>query len=304
MATNDPKPNEVFCPEHQFAGAKFIPTPHTVHYGKMICPKCDKFLAWAKKPAERKRGNAQSFVLGGQEFATKKELTERIRSILAQSPLNTPLCNGEFEVVTDLFKLHPEVDTKIGSGIDHIEVRTNNEFAFGSRGFWIIRTDGTETDISYIKCLQGETAHRNQFVKACRAAIKPHIEHFRKEFFRVAPTPTCCLTGQPIRPDTCHVDHIPPYTFERIIDAFATLNGLDLNTPGLCVTGVDGWLMPTIADDLLRDKFIQFHHTFAQLRVISASANVSVVPKSAKRGNHDIQVSLFENGARQQATAG
>jgi hypothetical protein len=298
------KSNEVFCPEHQYAGAKFIPTPHTVHYGKMVCPKCERFLSWAKKPEESKRKNAQSFTLGGQEFPTKTALTDYIKTVLAQSPLNAPLTNDAADVVTDLFKLHPESDTKIGAGIDRVEVRINREFAGNSRGFWIVRADGTETDISYKKCLEGETVHRNQFIKACRATIKPHIEYFRREFFRVATTPTCCLTGQPVQPNTCHVDHTPPYTFERIIDAFAALHGLDLNAPGLCVSGVDGWLLPSLADDILRDKFVQFHNTFAQLRVISVSANTNLVPKSVIRGNHELQASLFQNGAHAEVTAG
>lgn len=268
----------------------------------MVCPKCDQFLAHARKPVGIKR-NAQAFSLGGRDFSTKTELADCVRSILADSPLNTPLNGESADIVSSLFEMHPEAETKIGSGIGHIEIRINNEFSKSSRGFWIVRTDGTETDISYKKCLEGEVAYRNQFIRACRATIKPHIEHFRREFFRVALMPTCCLTGEPLRPDACHVDHTPPYTFERIIDAFAALNGLDLNAPGLCVTGMDGWLLPSLADDILRDKFVQFHNTFAQLRVISVPANVSIVPKSVKRGDYDVQVSLFPNGSNGQISA-
>lgn len=296
------KPNEVFCKEHPFSGARFVPAPHQPGYGKMVCPKCSDFLGWAKKPeGSAKRGNA--FTLGGKEFSTKTELTEYIKSVLAGLPLNTPLDGDPYEIISSLFELHPDAETKIGPGIGHIEIRINKEFSKISRGFWIVRADGTETDISYKKCLEGESAYRNQFIRACRVTIKPHIEHFRREFFRVALAPTCCLTGEPLSRETCHVDHAPPYTFERIVDAFAALNGLDPNAPGLCVSGIDGWLLPSLADDILRDKFVQFHNTFAQLRVISAPANMVIVPKSVKRGNHDVQVGLFENGSIRQNSA-
>lgn len=293
----DLSPNEVFCKEHPYGGVRFVPTPHRVHYGKMVCPKCDRFLAWAKKPAKDDDKRKLSFSLGDRDFATKTELTEFIKSVLAGSPLNTPLGEDVANVLRDLFALHPDAEAKMRAGIERIEVRVNGEFARNSQGFWIVRADGTETDISYKKCLDGEAAYRNQFIRACRATIRPHIDHFRNEFFRHSPMPTCCLTGQPLRPETCHVDHAPPYTFERIIEAFVTLNGLDLDAPGLCVNGVDGWLLPMIADDILRDRFVQFHNTFARLRVISAPANISIVPKTVQRGNDDVQVSLFENGA-------
>lgn len=162
----------------------------------------------------------------------------------------------------------------------------NPEFGYGSkaRGFWIVRRDGSETDFSYKKCLEGERVYHNTFVRACRFAIKDYIEAFKSDFFRVAIKPTCGLTGIPLTPNDCHVDHTPPFTFDRIVQAFAVLHGLDMNDPCLTIRGVDGLVVPTFSSEMLREQFILFHNAFAQLRVISIEANLSLVKTTTLPG--------------------
>lgn len=223
----------------------------------------------------------QPITLGGKTFDNKTHVADYIKMILKDYPLG-PLQDESLAVVSELFSFHPEADTKMGAGIARIEIRINHNYSNTARGFWIVRTDGSETDISYKKCLEGDRAYRNQFLHACRFAIKEHINAFKNEFFRVALKPTCALTGVSISPDNSHVDHIPPYTFSRIVDAFVVLNELNIDAPGLCLSGFDGLLIPTFADPLLRDRFVQFHNNLASLRVISAAANTGLVQQDAR----------------------
>lgn len=223
----------------------------------------------------------QPITLGGKVFDNKTQVAEYIKGVLKDSPVG-PITGETLAVVTELFSFHPEADTKIGAGITKIEIRINQNYSNTARGFWIVRTDGTETDISYKKCLEGERAYRNQFLHACRFAIKEHVNAFKAEFFRVAVRPTCALTGDSITPENSHVDHIPPYTFSRIVEAFVVLNGLNIDAPGLCLSGFDGLLIPTFTDPLLRDKFVQFHNNLASLRVISAAANTGLVQQDVR----------------------
>jgi hypothetical protein len=180
-----------------------------------------------------------------------------------------------------LLNWHPEAEQKIGVGIAAIEVRPT-EFGKNTRGFWLVREDGSETDFSYRKCVDNEQTYRKKFLAACRFAVKDHIAEFKDEFFRVAPVPSCALTGAPIAPENSHVDHTPPYTFERIVQAFVTLNALDMDDPALTLGGQDGVLVPLFSSLIMRDRFVAFHNNFATLRVISPFANTSIVPKSLR----------------------
>src|SRR5690606_20511105 len=43
------------CPQHPGAGAVFVETPELTHHGKLVCPKCHRWLAWVAKPSDEKR---------------------------------------------------------------------------------------------------------------------------------------------------------------------------------------------------------------------------------------------------------
>lgn len=271
----------VECSEHPNKSPRFEPTPDLIHYGKYVCPTCGKFLSWVKTPAgETKR--QRSYTVGGKQFKTKTAVIDYTKETLAGSPLGVALTGERFNVLRDLLDLHPEAKQKVGCGVERIEVRSNREFGEKARGFWVVRTDGSETDFSYRKCLEGERAYRNKFLHTCRYAVRDHMEAFKAKFFQVATNPTCPLTGVSLNAKNSHVDHIPPHTFERIVQSFAVLNAIDINDPSLCENGVDGLIIPTFSSEILRDQFVYFHNAHAQLRVISADANVGLVRETAE----------------------
>lgn len=220
--------------------------------------------------------NGTEVVLGGVAFATKTMATERIKHILHET---TPSCRlqGEAEaIIRDLVDLHPQAEEKIGCGINRIEVRTNHVNGASHPGFWIVRVDGSEIDFSYKNCVNGaKPSPKTQFSRACRQAIQSHISVERERFFAEAIAPTCALTGEPLQPRAIHVDHCPPCTFARIVDAFIALYGIDVEAEGLI--GVDSLIVPTLADPVMRDRFVQFHNNHAKLRVISKDANQRLV---------------------------
>lgn len=269
------------CKDHPGKALKTIITPELMHYGKYVCSVCDKFVAWLETPEGVKKARP-TFTLGGMTFDAKTHLNNYVKQVLASSTPDLPLRGEELAVVRDLLEWHPEAEQKIGCGISTIEVRLTPEFGRNTRGFWLVRSDGSQTDFSYRKCLDGQQSYRKKFLSACRFAVKDHIAEFKEEFFRVAPVPTCALTGVRISPDNSHVDHTPPYTFDRIVQAFVTLNALDPDDPSLVMGGIDGLLTPLFSSPTMRDRFVAFHNNFAALRVISPFANTSIVPKSLR----------------------
>jgi hypothetical protein len=48
--------------------------------------------------------------------------------------------------------LHPEAQAKIGCGISHFSVRSAD---FGTKCFWVNRTDGTTEKFSFRSCIYG-----------------------------------------------------------------------------------------------------------------------------------------------------
>lgn len=281
--------NTVECKEHPSAAPSFVVTPDLTHYGKYVCSVCGKFLTWVKTP-EGQEKKKRKYVIGGLTFNTKTAVTDYTKETLLGTEAGQALSGERFGVIRDLLNFHPEAEQKIGCGVERIEVRRNPEFGHNARGFWIVRTDGTETDFSYKKCLEGDSAYRNKFIRACRFAVKQHMEDFKSRFFDMAVNPTCQLTGASLTTQNSHVDHIPPYTFERIVQSFAVLNSLNLDDPSLCENGTDGLLIPSFATELIRDKFVYYHNAHAQLRVISADANMSLVTEWVR--NKESQMTL------------
>ena len=227
--------------------------------------------------------NGTEFKLGGQVFTTKTAVRDAVRTLLHGVPAGREVPETADPFLRDLLELHPEADEKIGIGVDHFEVRTNRVNGGATPGFWVVRCDGSATDFSYKSCIDGKKqAPKDEFIRACRQAIQAHITEDRQRFFAEAPAPTCALTGVPLTHKTAHVDHCPPYTFARIVEAFVVLHGLDINNPRLIDNGGDGVMIPTFADLTLREKFIQFHNNHAKLRVISTAANMTIVPAAAQ----------------------
>ena len=60
---------------------------------------------------------------------------------------------------------------------------------------------------------------------ALRAAVVDQILELKNEFFRANPDAVCPLTGEPLGPDSCHVDHQAPVRFQVLSRRF--LEGLE-----------------------------------------------------------------------------
>ena len=52
--------------------------------------------------------------------------------------------------------MHPEAGDKIGPGVDSFSVERAPGRSFGTRCFWVTRSDGTRTEFSYLTCLSGK----------------------------------------------------------------------------------------------------------------------------------------------------
>lgn len=218
----------------------------------------------------------QEFSVCGEKFATKKELTERIREILYSYKDGKQLNMFDFPFMLDVLAMHPLASQKIGCGVSRMEVRENPVYK-KNFGFWLIRNDGTETDFSFVECLS-PSSQRKKVLAAFRASIEEQTMQFKRNFFDscVGGVAKCSLTGETITFLNSHVDHMSPRTFENLFDTFLIDNNLNVEGVELSGEGVDGNIQDKIADGQLDGKWKEFHRMNAVLRVVSRFGNLSI----------------------------
>jgi hypothetical protein len=68
----------------------------------------------------------------------------------------------------ELLPRHPKAEQKIGVVIDHLEVRSAEG---GTQCFWVILTDATGEQFSYIQCVDSEL-HYSSRARSCMGARK------------------------------------------------------------------------------------------------------------------------------------
>ena len=175
-------------------------------------------------------------------------------------------------LMKEVFPFHSEWKEKMGVGVDHIEVR---DARAGYRCFYIIRTDGTETDISYRASL---TPHSkmDDIRAACRTAIAGSIELCRS---MVVFPYTCPVTGDIVTDKSdIHIDHYDP-TFKELVDEWMEDRDVDTVYKHTLKSNTDGSLYTYFDDPALTMDFICFHTAKAHLRAVSKRANLSVLKK-------------------------
>jgi hypothetical protein len=230
---------------------------------------------------------AKGIVLSnGWEWKSQKAAIEHFREILHSY--------GNGEVITDaghiddLAALLERYDnaitrdpSKIGSGIERFERRINADTGYSTPGFWVVRTDGTDTDFSFYTGIRGTPKPRSQeFSDACRAAIARDIVAAKKRHFEIHGNANgqvlCDLSDQPLSFDEAQIDHAYP-TFGAMVVMFRAARGWHADVPPEVLTPPqDGQTTTTFVDPDIAAAFREFHHRGAKLRVISSRRNLAM----------------------------
>lgn len=211
--------------------------------------------------------------INGIAFKSQKELKQHVQSMVNRYVNQQPLFPDDLAFMLDLLKRHPWADQKIGDGIKQMWIETTD---WGNRGFWLERVDGSKTDFSWVRCVSIPkiSLALADFKKACRHAIAPTIIAFRNKTF-LSGIVHCEINGRQLNVNDSHVDHKPPNTFEVIINAFINQEGIDYNSAPI-TNNWDGAIGVGFTDYEFERKWINFHNSMAELRVISPEANLAL----------------------------
>ncbi len=203
---------------------------------------------------------------------TAKELEDYCKKVLNDIDGVVPEYVESF-LVGDILMNHPHWEQKIEDGYDHIEVRKG---LYGKKCFYIVRSDGTSTDISYRKAIYSYPTEREEIMKACRTVISPIIEMMRNQ---IQLPFTCPVTGEVITDKSnVHIDHYD-LTFKELFDLWMKDKDVDKVYQTIGESRKDGCVEVHFNDALLAMDFYQFHNEHTHLRAVSANANETILKK-------------------------
>jgi hypothetical protein len=215
--------------------------------------------------------------IGSLSFKTKKEAKEYFKSMLARYSDGQSVSEEDSGILNGLIERHPEAGQKIGTGITRF---FRDRAEQGTSCFWIERNDGSKTEFSYLTCVdaKGKSLYQ-EFAEACREAVRADLVASKKAYFGQYADNTgrvgCEISGEMIRFDESHLDHKKPMTFQVIVRTFIAANRIEISTDMLSEPA-DKQFATTFVDDDLKARFIEYHHSVAQLRVIKPGLNLSL----------------------------
>lgn len=213
---------------------------------------------------------AQSVVIGEQSFASFSAARDHVRTLLRAYSHGEHISPADFVFMRAVLERHPDAAHKVGVGVSKIFVDRDRR---GGRCFYLRRFDDTEDDFSFLQCL-GAKNPAADFRAACRTEIQPQIASHKHDRF-AAGTGFCDISGVPLDPRNCHVDHEPPRSFVAILADFVELYRIDpANEP------TDAFDAKNTAKHLTcvstRNAWTDYHRAHAKLRLLDPDVHRSL----------------------------
>lgn len=219
-------------------------------------------------------GKRRPVTVGTREFRTAGEAIKFVQDMVARYPDEEWLSEQDAAFVSDLLELHPRADEKIGvGGIQGFLASTNPEHP-NTRTIYGVRSDGSRFDFSWRKCINGEERediHR----KALRRAIVEQTIAFKKEQFSTGQPVSCSITGQSLEWNTCHVDHVAPYTLDRLIDDWLASENIVIEDVAISPSR-DLQYNRNMTDAKQRQSWEQYHYMHKRLRLLGPEGHRSL----------------------------
>lgn len=233
----------------------------------------------------------QTFNIKDQTFQTKAEFKDFVKVILNKYEINKAIGTADLQFISELLKRHPEYDKKVGNGIKAIVIKMDGNWG-KTRCFHIQRIDGTETDFSYINCIDNDTSREpmRMFRHSARSAVSDqiisHLSNYISRNKDSNDNVICQKSQTKINKEQATVDHIPPITFDRIVTDFLSLKNIEPSQIDYIGFG-DNEYNKEFKEESMRIEFSNYHRQVAKLRVISKHENLT-----QKKKNFDEQLQL------------
>ena len=230
---------------------------------------------------------ANSVDIGTRIFDSQSAAKEHFRKILYKQPIGSLISDaskdadlrGLVKRYDRTLKRNGQPTKTLNQKISHFEVRKNTGIGFTTLGYWLIRADGSATDFSFLCAISGKVdGPSKEFCKACRHAIALDCIILKKAAFdKYADAEgrmECELSHRKVTSAEAHLDHAWPY-FGQIVSGFRVARGWSKQIPdGVISWPSDGQLTASFTDGKISEAFREFHHSQAQMRILSAKENL------------------------------
>jgi hypothetical protein len=95
---------------------------------------------------------AKPITLGSLHFKKKGDAAAYLRAMLRKYDVGDKVSAEDAQILRAALARHPDAVSKVGCGITHFSVRSAD---FGTKCFWVNRTDGTTEKFSHKSCIYG-----------------------------------------------------------------------------------------------------------------------------------------------------
>lgn len=214
--------------------------------------------------------------IGALRFETKAAAQDHFRKILYRYQFGERIPDPDATELEWLLERHPEVNEKLGVGIDYFSVRSA---LYATRCFEVVRTDGSNTDFSFGSCVNGKApSPMSEALTALRAEVTDDILHRKREWFRdhadAEGKVPCALTGVRISLEESHADHAPPRHFGTLAITFLAARAIEPDR-SFVTRPADNQYQPLLSDRTLAQAWREYHHKLAIIRVVAKGVNMS-----------------------------
>lgn len=217
----------------------------------------------------------------GRIWKTKTAAKQHFKAMLARYKDGTVITDyddhSDLSALLERFDvLVADVAPKIGAGIERFERRLNKGDGWSSPGFWVVRTDRTSTDFSYVKAVDGNPKSQSQeFYDACHNAVSRDLLHMKQRqfdhFANAEGEIECDITGKLVAYPDATLSHANP-PFGAIVNDYRRSKGWEFEfPPGTLTFSQDAQISTHFTDDALAREFRNYHHGSAVLRIVAKS---------------------------------
>lgn len=221
----------------------------------------------------------------GRRWPTRDAALQHFRTLRDNYELETPIDDPNDH--DDLCALLERFDnenssgpSKVGCGISHFITRENYANGGKTVGFWVVRSDLSETDFSFVKSVSLPPANPNaEFVDACRESIYEMLAAAKDAHFTaysdLSGRVPCEVTGELLTNFEARLDYAPT-GFRDIVWGFRVTQGWETAVPrGIVTVGADAQTITTFVDIEVMGLFRAFHSQNASLRIVAKSLGQS-----------------------------
>jgi hypothetical protein len=186
----------------------------------------------------------------GKQYIRQSDLKEEVKKILYSYDDDEYLSNKDMAFMLDLLNYHENAEIKIGCGVWMMFVKVN--MPYKTKGFHIVRLNGSKTDFSYVMCLKTKPESRlSKFKSACRQAVdKDMLKAKQGKLYLEA-------------------HHSGLNTFDKIVDDFISENKIDVFQVEIIGITEDNVVQDRFKSESFIEKFRDYHNQRAEIVLLT-----------------------------------